>query len=348
MTISLNNYYAAAKKEENQNATLVLNSATDSTSKATSGGNSVRIANSQEKQDAEALSESLNDFKTALTNAYPSFFSEMSFEEKFDNPTVLTPQLIRDTIVAAHKHKLNEIKTFYHGSHHRKSTASSIMSEEATNHIETNDFKTNGIALDVAMDWLIMHPDGQKFMDMLEHIEAPDHIEANYFNENIHNVQFRRAIALELVMSGSELPKRIVLKEDTSFIKLTPVGSDVSQYSMYLTTKEALRRAGENITEGSNKSLADAFGLPAGSVNGDEYTVHIINVPAGTTVWHSPIAPTSEVTRSDSSGTSKLNTQAGATQYFIGRDKTIVTGESFQVSGQNFVKEVEAHQGDKV
>ena len=93
--------------------------------------------------------------------------------------------------------------------------------------------------------------------------------------------------AVQQLTSGRELPRMEIINEP--LVKLTPIGTDVSSYSPYLTRKPTIDEA-----FASGRSLHDYFGLP-GKSEAARYRIDEMRPLAPTEVFISHVAPTSEL-----------------------------------------------------
>lgn len=107
---------------------------------------------------------------------------------------------------------------------------------------------------------------------------------------------------MELVSSGSQLPKAISIKAGEQLVKVVPEGQQVSSYSPFFTTKSSLEKASN-----SRATLADLFGLPKVSES-PRYSIYQVEAEVNSRVFVSPVAPTVE---------KLIHREGGALQYII-------------------------------
>jgi hypothetical protein len=109
--------------------------------------------------------------------------------------------------------------------------------------------------------------------------------------------------ALSHVASGSTVP--VTTSITTPLVKIVPVTLErVSDYSPFFTTMEELQAAAR-----SNKTLADALGLPVTSENA-RYHIFEISPLQPTEVFKGTVAPTVEFG-------GRVNRTGGALQYLV-------------------------------
>ncbi|WP_144393349.1 hypothetical protein [Pleionea sediminis] len=301
----------------------------------TQSGNLVRPAKPEEL--AKARKEQIELFKEALKTEY-SNVEDKFFDELLKDESVLTPRVIHESIEKSeqkiaqlHKESIKEKEHVLEKS----DSLSTINTQDAAVHLRAPNFKTQSQITDKDIEEFLSSEDGIKFMDMLNYIDIDGEHD---FQGVARSKEFRKEIAFELIKSGNELPKPVSFNKGDILVKIS-TSEDLSQHSLYFTTKSELEKVIKDVNDGKCSSIASAFGLPVGSVDGsDSYVMHMVEVKEDCTGWTSTVAPTKEVH-------GKLKTTGGATQVFVGRnklnevsqDKPLVTREGISVASNNDV-----------
>ncbi|CAH0992413.1 hypothetical protein SIN8267_02533 [Sinobacterium norvegicum] len=208
-----------------------------------------------------------------------------------DAKTVRTDQIGSDEVVAPDK-SLSE-NNGVSNDKTPKEMVDELTPEELELVNDVSTFKTNGVSNQDAENWLINHPDGQEYFEILRasiQDDIPDEQVLSW--------------ATDHVKSGASLPEKISV--DESLVKIIPKGNNISgsQNSPFLTTREELLKA-----QNSDKGMWDSFGLPMKS-DAFEYDVYELPPKEGATGFLSKIAPTEELG-------GRFKTNAGSNQVLL-------------------------------
>lgn len=171
-------------------------------------------------------------------------------------------------------------------------TPDALKSANAVAVREASTFRTHGIGLDTAVDYL-QTPEGRTFLKLLKDAARPG---------TTDDVILDRA--LDQLASGRTVPRIEVV--DDPLVKVVPTGvvEDSLSYTPYFAKRSEFDAA---IARGER--LHDFFGLPIRS-EGELYDVYEIRPKGPAEVFVSEVAPTSELD-------GKVRHRGGATQHLV-------------------------------